>query len=164
MIQTQLALAAVKTFAEVVARFQCSVKKRDVLNVGALSSFAVRSVAVPALNTEHSMSVLDHNQHDISLHSSHDVGKIYYYDRRCTCIVLSNSDIFLSFYFCGYMCPVCIGHFILFLFLIVKSLYTDIYYYIIDLISPSIHVNHTYWLAQCLSPVYSSIQQQYYPP
>lgn len=45
----------------------------------------------------------------------------------------------------------------IFFFLIVKSLYTDISLYYI--ISPSIHVNHSYWLAQSPSPVYSSIQQ-----
>ena len=56
-----------------------------------------------------------------------------------------------------YMCPVCIVFILFFFFLIVKSLYTDILLYYI--ISPSIHVNHSYWLAQSPSPVYSSIQQ-----
>lgn len=48
MIPTQLALAAVKTFAEVVARFRYSAKKRDVLNADVPSFSAVRSVAAPA--------------------------------------------------------------------------------------------------------------------
>jgi hypothetical protein len=61
VIPTQLARAAVKTSAEAVARFQYSVKKRDVVNVDAHSFSAVRSVVAPVWNTEHSMNVLDHN-------------------------------------------------------------------------------------------------------
>ena len=63
MIPTQLALVAVKTSAEVVARFRYSAKKRDVLNAGAPSISAVRSVAASVWNIEHSTSVLDHNHH-----------------------------------------------------------------------------------------------------
>lgn len=61
MIPIQLALAAVKTSAEVVARLHNNMKKRDIHNVGALSFSVVRSDAAPVWNTEHSTSVLDHN-------------------------------------------------------------------------------------------------------
>ena len=65
MIPTQLALAAVKISAEDVARLQYSARKRGALNVDALSISAVKSVAAPAWNREHSMSVLDHYHHII---------------------------------------------------------------------------------------------------
>ena len=74
--------------------------------------------------------------------------------------VLYSDNSYHDFIFVGILCVLCVlGHFILFLFLIVKSLYTDIKYYIIELIPHQyMFNNHSCWLAQFLFPVYSSIQ------
>lgn len=65
VIQTQPALEAVKTHVETVARFQYSVKKRDIHNVGVPSFSAVRSDVASVWSIEHSTSVLDHVHHHI---------------------------------------------------------------------------------------------------